>query len=81
MFGFQLFDKVLFKNQTGFVFGRRASGYFDIRNLLGEKLSTGISYKKLHRVEARKSLLVELFPLTPTILSGGFHQIAYTRKK
>ena len=59
MFGFQLFDKVLFKNQTGFVFGRRASGYFDIRNLLGEKLSAGISYKKLHCVEARKSLLVE----------------------
>ena len=59
MFGFQLFDKVLLKKQTGFVFGRRTSGYFDIRNLLGEKLSTGISYKKLHRVEARKSLLVE----------------------
>ena len=59
MFGFQLFDKVLFKNQTGFVFGRRTSGYFDIRNLLGEKLSAGISYKKLCCVEARKSLLVE----------------------
>ena len=59
MFGFQLFDKVLFKNQTGFVFGRRASGYFDIRNLLGEKLSAGVSYKKLRCVETRKSLLIE----------------------
>ena len=61
MFGFQLFDKVLFKNQTGFVFGRRTSGYFDIRNLLGEKLSAGVSCKKLRCVEARKSLLVEEF--------------------
>lgn len=59
MFGFQPFDKVRYKNQTGFAFGRRTSVYFDIRNLLGEKLSAGVSYKKLHCVEARKSLLVE----------------------
>lgn len=45
VFGYQLFDKVLYKGQEAFIFGRRSSGSFDIRMLDGTKLSAGVSYK------------------------------------
>ena len=57
--GFRLFDKVLCKGEIGFVFGRRSSGYFDIRTLSGKKISDGISYKKLTLLEKRKTYLTE----------------------
>ena len=58
VFGYQLFDKVRMPDgQEGFVFGRRASGYFDIRALDGTKLSAGIYYKNLTPLERRRSLL------------------------
>ena len=59
MFGYQLFDRVIYNGQEGFIFGRRSSGSFDIRKLSGEVISHGISYKKLKLVEYRKSLLIE----------------------
>lgn len=59
VFGYQLFDKVLYKNQECFVFGRRASGSFDIRKLDGTKLSAGVLYKKLKPLEKRKTILTE----------------------
>lgn len=58
MFGFQLFDRVLCFGTEGFVFGRRASGSFDIRKINGEKISESIIYKKIKRIEFRKPLLV-----------------------
>ena len=58
VFGYQLFDKVQMPDgQVGFVFGRRASGYFDIRALDSTKLSAGAHYKKLKLLEKRRSLL------------------------
>lgn len=60
VFGFQLFDKVrLPDGRTGFVFGRRTSGSFDIRTLDGNRLSAGISYKKLSTIEKRRTILTE----------------------
>lgn len=58
MFGYQLFDRVCFLGQEGFVFGRRSSGYMDIRRLNGERIHAGISYKKVKHIEYRKALLV-----------------------
>ena len=60
VFGFQLFDRVLCKGKEGFVFSRRLNGYFDIRKLNGEKISSGINYRKLKHIEYYKSLLIEL---------------------
>lgn len=60
VFGFQLFDKVLYNNQECFIFGRRTSGSFDVRKLDGTKLSAGVSYKKLKLIEKRKSYLTEV---------------------
>jgi len=58
VFGYQLFDKVRMPNGAeGFIFGRRASGSFDVRTLDGTKLSPGIHFKKLTPLEKRKSLL------------------------
>lgn len=47
LLGYQLFDKVLHEGQECFVFGRRTSGYFDLRKLDGTKVSASASYKKL----------------------------------
>lgn len=59
VFGYRLFDKVKCKDEIGFIFGRRASGSFDIRKLDGTKISAGISYKKLVLISKRKTYLTE----------------------
>lgn len=59
LFGYRLFDKVKCKGEVGFIFGRRASGSFDIRKLDGTKISAGISYKKLELISKRKTYLTE----------------------
>lgn len=57
---FRLFDKVKYQNKEYFIFGRRNSGFFDIRTLSGEKVNKGsISYKKLKLIEKAKHYLVE----------------------
>ena len=63
--GFRLFDKVEFEGQVCFIFGRRSSGYFDIRKLNGEVISRSVSWKKLKILETRKSLLMERRALPP----------------
>lgn len=58
--GFRLFDKVSYENEDYYIFGRRVSGFFDIRKLDGTKINKGsISFKKLKLIEPRKSLLTE----------------------
>ena len=58
--GFRLFDKVLFENKEYFIFGRRTSGFFDVRTLAGDKVNKGsISFKKLELVETKKYYLIE----------------------
>lgn len=56
---FRLFDKVEYDRQAGFIFGRRSSGYFDIRKLNGEVIHRSASYKKLKLLNTRKTLLLE----------------------
>lgn len=57
--GFRLFDKVKCQGQKCFIFGRRTSGYFDIRLLNGTKIRSSINYKRLELLNARKSYLQE----------------------
>jgi hypothetical protein len=59
VYGFQLFDKVFYDNQECFIFGRRTSGYFDLRKLDGTKVHTSANYKKLKPLESASSLLCE----------------------
>ena len=58
--GFRVFDKVLYKNQECFIFGRRQNGYFDLRLLDGTKIHASASYKKLKLVETAKTFLKEV---------------------
>lgn len=58
--GFRLFDKVRYGGREAFIFGRRSSGCFDIRLLTREKISAGVSYKKLVLLEKRKTFLIQL---------------------
>ena len=58
--GFRLFDKVLYQGKSYFIFGRRATGFFDIRALDGAKVNKGsVSYEKLRIQDAAKAYLKE----------------------
>ena len=58
IFNFRLFDKVKINNQEGFIFGRRSSGYFDIRTLT-TSITPSIGYKKIQFLESRKTIITE----------------------
>lgn len=58
--GYQLFDKVKYKNEPYYVFARRNSGFFDIRKLNDTKVNKGsINYKYLNKLESRSTFLQE----------------------
>jgi N6-L-threonylcarbamoyladenine synthase len=57
--GFKLFDKVLYCGQECFVFGRRSSGYFDLRRLDGTKIHASANVRDIKRVISAKALLTE----------------------
>lgn len=57
--GFRLFDKVKWKGQTCFIFGRRSTGRMDLRLLNGTKINASVGYKNLKLIEMRKHYLIE----------------------
>ena len=58
--GFRLFDKVLYQSKEYFIFGRRTSGYFDIRTLDGQKVNKGsVNYKKIKLIGVQSNSLIE----------------------
>ncbi len=58
--GFRLFDRVGYQGSEYFVFGRRKSGFFDIRNLDGQKVNKGsVSCKKLKLIGMSSNYLTE----------------------
>ena len=64
--GYRLYDKVRYKQEEYFIYGRRSRGYFDIRTLDGDKINNGsISYKKLKLIEKRKKYLIERRVVVP----------------
>ena len=73
--GFRLFDKVRYGSQEAFIFGRRSSGYFDIRLLTGEKVAPAVSHKHLRLLERRKTFLTQLIKedaIPPATEVAGF---------
>ena len=59
VFGYRLFDKVRYRGEECFIFGRRSSGSFDIRKLNGKRLSAGISYRRLKPLTKSGTILTE----------------------
>ena len=55
-FGFRLFDTVQYNREICSVQGRRTSGSFSIRKPNGEKVSEGVSYKKLKLISRSKNI-------------------------
>jgi len=57
--GFRLFDCVAYQGQVCFVFGRRSSGYFDLRLLDGTRIHASANCKHLTIVQKARTCLVE----------------------
>ena len=51
--------KVMLDNRIGFVYGRRTSGYFLVKDIKGNVLSNGVSYKKLKLIQKRRNFIVD----------------------
>lgn len=61
LFGFRKFDFIETSKGTGFVKGKRSSGYFAISALDGTSISDSVNVKKFSkRLAARKSVLIEI---------------------
>lgn len=58
--GYRLFDLVKYQKELYYIFGRRSSGFFDIRRLDGIKINNGsVSCKHIRLIDARKTLIIE----------------------
>ena len=57
VFGFRLFDKVLYNNEINFIYGRRKSGNFNIRDFNGEN-PKDVSYKKLKLIRGKRPPII-----------------------
>lgn len=68
--GFQRYDKVLWKGIECFIFGRRTTGYFDLRKADGTKVHPSVSYKQLSLLESAKTFLVEAGCSSPYLKVG-----------
>jgi len=66
--GFRRFDKVLYGKLKCFIFGLRTRGYFDLRDIEGNKIGGDVSYKKLRLIERSRGMIQEVksaIPLRP----------------
>lgn len=57
VFGYQLFDKVLFKGREGYIFGRRSSGRFVVKDIEGKSIVEP-QCSKLRLLEKRTAFLI-----------------------
>lgn len=57
VFGFRLFDKVLYNNEINFIYGRRKSENFNIRDFNGEN-PKDVSYKKLKLIRGKRHPII-----------------------
>ena len=57
--GFRLYDKVLWKGQKCFIFGRRSTGYMDLRLLDGTHINASVGYKNLKLLNMCSNYLIE----------------------
>lgn len=56
VYGFGLFDKVMYNGELCYIHGRRTSGYFDIRKLSGTKVSSSVNCKSLRLVQHSQNI-------------------------
>lgn len=56
--GYRLFDKVLYNGRECFVWGRRTSGSFRLKELDGTMVKDGVNYQKLKLLERSRNYLI-----------------------
>ncbi len=59
VYGFQRYDKVLWHGIECFIFGRRRTGYFDLRKLDGTRVHASARWKDCSLLEGAKTFLME----------------------
>ena len=57
--GFRLYDKVLWKGQKCFIYGRRSTGRMDLRLLDGTHINASVCYKNLKLLNMCSNYLIE----------------------
>jgi len=57
--GFRLFDKVSYQGQDCFITGRRATGYFVLKDIVGASIHKSASWKKLKLLETRQPYIIQ----------------------
>ncbi len=57
--GFRLFDHVRYRDEECFIFGRRTSGYFDLRKLDGSVVHRSASFKEIKLLKRQNTILIE----------------------
>jgi N6-L-threonylcarbamoyladenine synthase len=57
--GFRLYDKVLWKGQKCFIFGRRSTGRMDLRLLDGTHINASVGFRDLKLLNMRNNYLIE----------------------
>lgn len=57
--GFRLYDKVLWKGQKCFIFGRRSTGRMDLRLLDGTHINASVGYRNLKLLNMCSNYLIE----------------------
>ena len=60
VFGFRLYDKVKFRGKICFINGRRLGGSFSVKDIDFNKISDGITYKKLRLIERVRTYKMNL---------------------
>jgi N6-L-threonylcarbamoyladenine synthase len=72
MFGFQLYDKVHYKNEELFIMSRRKDGRITLKTIGGKMRYESVSYKKLKFLEPRKAIIVARYTRNKLYLKGDF---------
>jgi hypothetical protein len=72
LFGLRKFDLIETKKGTGFVKGKRSSGYFAIMDIEGRDVTASVDVRKnIVRLAARTATLVAGVRLLPALKDGG----------
>ncbi|WP_442891830.1 HNH endonuclease [Dissulfurispira sp.] len=84
--GFQRFDKVIWKGIECFVFGRRTTGYFDLRRLDGTNICASAKASDCSLMERAQTLLIEKRRFLPALkcrvsTPGRFHENTIKRAR
>ena len=74
MHGFRKFDYVKSVKGSGFIKGRRSSGYFALMDISGNVISNSVTIKNMERINARTTTRIEQTRFPPCPKGQGFQR-------